>query len=151
MAEFEVLEKMIRRTLADLGLSLFNYSFTGQVMRVAIDKESGNINVTDCEQASRALEKVLDERGVINQRYTLEVSSPGLDRALKNREDYAKVAGSKVKIVVNEDGKQLVVIGRLQEVSVDSLTLEFKNKEIKKYPFTNISNGKIEVDFNRRT
>ncbi len=151
MAEFEALENIIRETLAGLGLKLFSYSFTGHIMRVAIDKESGSINVTDCEQASRALEKLFDERGVISQHYTLEVSSPGLDRALKNREDYAKVTGSKVKIVINEDGKQLAVIGWLQQVSVDGLTLEFKNKEIKKYPFTNIINGKIEVDFNRRT
>lgn len=151
MAEFEALENMIKETLAGVGLRLFSYSFTGQVMRVAIDKESGSINVTDCEQASRALEKLFDEREIINQHYTLEVSSPGLDRALKNQEDYARVIGSKVKIVINEDGKQLAVIGWLQQVSADGLTLEFKNKEIKKYLFTNIINGKIEVDFNRRT
>ncbi len=146
MAGFEALENIIREAVAGLGLKLFSYSFAGNVLRVAIDKESGSINVTDCEQASRALEKVFDERGIINQHYTLEVSSPGLDRALKNQEDYARVIGSKVKIVIHEDGKQLVVIGWIRNVTETELELEFKSKEVKLYAWPDIVNGKLEPE-----
>ncbi|MDD5259619.1 MAG: ribosome maturation factor RimP [bacterium] len=146
MTEFEALENIIREALAGLNLKLFSYSFSGHVLRVAIDKESGNISLADCEQASRALEKLFDEREMISQHYTLEVSSPGLDRPLKTREDYARFTGSKAKIVVNVQGQQLVVIGWIKNVTAAALELEFKNKETKIYSWPDILSGRLEPE-----
>jgi ribosome maturation factor RimP len=146
MPEFEALENIIRETLAGLGLKLFSYSFSGHILRVAIDKDNGNVSLTDCEQASRALEKIFDEREMITQHYTLEVSSPGLDRPLKTREDYARFAGSKAKIVLNENGKQQVLIGCIKNVTETGLELEFKNKGSKYCSWPDIASGKLEVE-----
>ena len=146
MPELEALEKIIGEVLAGLGLKLFSYTFSGHVLRVAIDKENGNISVTDCEQASRALEKLFDERNMITQHYTLEVSSPGLDRPLKTREDYTRFTGRKVKVVVNNDGQQLVVIGWIKNVTAERLELEFKSKETRIYSWPDILSGRLEPE-----
>lgn len=146
MPEFEALENIIREVLAELGLKLFSYSFSGHVLRVAIDKESGNISLADCEQASRALEKIFDERDMITQHYMLEVSSPGLDRPLRNNADYARFIGSKVKIAVDVNGRQMVVIGWIKNVTAASLELEFKSKETKIYSWPDILSGKLEPE-----
>jgi ribosome maturation factor RimP len=146
MPEFEALENIISEILARLGLKLFSYSFSGHALRVAIDKESGNVSLTDCEQASRALEKMFDEKDMITQHYTLEVSSPGLDRPLKTREDYARFTGSKAKITVNEDSGQMVLIGWIKNVNETGVELEFKNKGPKLSAWQNIVSGNLEVE-----
>ncbi len=146
MPEFEALENIIREVLSGLGLKLFSYSFSGHVLQVAIDKESGQVSLADCEQASRALEKLFDAREMINQHYTLEVSSPGLDRPLRAREDYTRFTGSKVKIVVNANGQQLVVIGWIKDVADTGVTLEFKSKETKIYSWPDILSGRLEPE-----
>ncbi|MDD5132677.1 MAG: ribosome maturation factor RimP [bacterium] len=146
MPEFEALENIIVEVLAGLGLKLFSYTFSGHVLRVVIDKESGNVSVTDCEQASRSLEKLFDERDMITQHYTLEVSSPGLDRPLKTREEYARFTGRKVKIIVHKDGQQLVVIGWIKSVTPAGLELEFKSKAASLYNWPDILSGKLEPE-----
>ncbi|MDD5491354.1 MAG: ribosome maturation factor RimP [bacterium] len=149
MPEFEALENIIREVLSGLGLKLFSYSFSGHVLRIAIDKENGNVSLADCEQASRALEKLFDERDMITQHYTLEVSSPGLDRPLKTREDYARFISRKMKLAVDQEGKQLVLIGWIKNVTERGVELEFKDKESKQYAWQNIISGKLEIELRR--
>jgi ribosome maturation factor RimP len=150
MSEFEELEKMISAALGGLGLKLYQYTFTGHVVRVVIDKDGGEVSVEDCADASRVVEKLFDERNFSAHNYTLEVSSPGLERPLATREDYARYPGKKVRLIVNEDNKQLAVMGWIRTVADAGVELEFKNREIKIYPFDQIISGKLEVDFNRR-
>ncbi len=146
MPEFEALENIIKETLAGINLRLFSYSFSGHVLRVAIDQESGNVSLADCELASRILEKLFDEREMISQRYTLEVSSPGLDRPLKAREDYARFTGSKVKMAVQANDQQLTVTGWIKNVTDAGLELEFKSKETKMYTWPDILSGRLEPE-----
>ena len=58
-------------------------------LRVYVDKEGG-VTIDDCEYVSRSLEKMLDEKDFIEEAYILEVSSPGIDRPLKKKEDFEK-------------------------------------------------------------
>ncbi len=150
MSEFEELEKMISSAIGGLGLKLYQYSFTGHVVRVVVDNDNGNVSVEDCAAASRAVEKLFDERNFSAHNYTLEVSSPGLERPLVTREDYARCLGKKARLIVNEDNKQLAVMGWIKTVTDAGVELEFKSQEIKFYPFDHIISGKLEVDFNRR-
>jgi len=88
---------LIEAAVADLGLELFDARFFGSgprsVLRVTIDK-AGGVAVADCERVSSAVGKLLDEQNFFGDRsYTLEVSSPGIDRVLKTERDFARIVG----------------------------------------------------------
>ncbi|HEX2667259.1 MAG TPA: ribosome maturation factor RimP [Gammaproteobacteria bacterium] len=69
----------------------------GGLLRVYIDREGG-VTVDDCEKVSRQVSAVLDVEDPIPGHYTLEVSSPGLDRPLRKAADYARFAGERAKV-----------------------------------------------------
>jgi ribosome maturation factor RimP len=87
--------------LESMSIELVDIEFgrVGQdaVLRLFIDKEGG-IMLDDCANVSRELSAILDVEEVIASAYTLEVSSPGLDRPLKTQGDYDRFAGRLVKI-----------------------------------------------------
>src|ERR1044072_3613483 len=74
-----------------------------------------SVSIEDCERVSRDVSAILDVEETIDHRYTLEVSSPGLDRPLRDARDYRRFSGRLAKIVVSEpvDGQQHFE-GRLQ-------------------------------------
>ncbi len=99
-----------------------------QLLRVFIDKADG-VTHSDCEQVSRALSELLDEAGLFAAEYTLEVSSPGVERKLKRREDYERFRGQKARIVmrhseVDRVGKSRFVEGTLAGVEDDEVLLD---------------------------
>lgn len=67
------------------------------VLRVTLDRPGG-VTLDHCQEVSQALSRLLDEHDPIRQRYSLEVSSPGLDRPLVKAADYARFAGREVKL-----------------------------------------------------
>ena len=71
----------------------------GAVLRIFLDKPGG-ISLQDCQTFSRQVGTILDVEGCITARYTLEVSSPGLDRKLIKPADYERFAGRKVKFLL---------------------------------------------------
>ena len=96
-------------------------------LRFYLDKEGG-INIDDCEKASKAIEKLLDEKDPIEQAYILEVSSPGLDRQLKKDKDFVKYAGSlvDVKLYKAVDGSKEFQ-GTLKGLEGNIITIEDEN------------------------
>lgn len=119
-----------------LGLDLVEVESHGQgagmVLRVFIDKPGG-IMVQDCEQVHQSLGHALDVEDPIPHGYTLEVSSPGLDRPLKRRQDYARALGKQVNVKLRQpcDG-QWRLVGRLVNVSDQGLTLALPASRAKK-------------------
>lgn len=93
------------------GLELVDVIYTvergGAVLRVFIDKPGG-VTIDDCAEVSRELGAVLDVDDTLSKRYSLEVSSPGLDRALKKEKDFLRFSGRNVKIRTREpqDGRR---------------------------------------------
>lgn len=99
-----------------------------QLLRVFIDK-AGGVAHSDCEQVSRSLSELLDAAGLFAAEYTLEVSSPGVERKLKRREDYERFQGHKARIVVRHSeagrpGKSRFVEGVLAGVENDEVLLD---------------------------
>ncbi len=88
-----------------LGLEFVDVVYTTEygkrILRVFIDKPGG-VTIDDCSNLSRELGTVLDVKDPIPQSYTLEVSSPGLDRLLTKEKDFFRFAGKKVKIRTKE-------------------------------------------------
>jgi ribosome maturation factor RimP len=78
----------------------FKNELGGWILRVFIDKPSaeGGVGLDDCAEVSRELSAVLDVDDVIPGHYSLEVSSPGLNRPLKKEADFARFVGKKAKI-----------------------------------------------------
>lgn len=96
-----------------------------RMLRVTIDKAEG-VTHEDCANVSRDLSTVLDvEEAVPGGSYTLEVSSPGLDRKLLKPDDYSRFSGSRIKLTTHEpvNGNRYFE-GRLESFSNGRLTLE---------------------------
>lgn len=100
-SKLEQLQALIAPVVEALGYQCWGIEFVAQgkhsLLRVYIDKTDG-ILVDDCEIVSRQLSSVLDVEDPITQEYTLEVSSPGMDRALFTLEQYAAYVGELVKV-----------------------------------------------------
>ena len=92
---------LIEPVIKDGGYDLWDIEYVkeGQDMylRVYVDKDGG-INIDDCVNISRSFEKLLDEEDFIKDAYILEVSSPGLTRPLKRKNDFVKSIGRAVDI-----------------------------------------------------
>ncbi len=122
------LQRVIAPILWTLGLELVEVVCVGQgprsVVRVLIDKPGG-VTIADCERAHRALGPALDVADPFPHAYTLEVSSPGLDRPLRRPQDYQRVIGKEVSLKLRQprDG-QWRVTGRLAEANEHGVVLD---------------------------
>jgi ribosome maturation factor RimP len=100
------------RIAAGYGLEIFDVLFrreaSGMVLRVQIDRPGpaatpeDSVSIDDCANVSRDLSAVLDVEEIVPMAYTLEVSSPGLDRPLRSVADYRRFAGRQAKLVMQE-------------------------------------------------
>jgi ribosome maturation factor RimP len=105
MEQIDRIREIADRVAAAEGLELVDVELVGRgrnaVLRIFLDKPGG-IAIRDCEQVSRQVGAILDVEDLISSRYTLEVSSPGLDRKLVKPADYERFAGKQVKLVLKE-------------------------------------------------
>lgn len=93
------------------------------MLRVYIDKPGG-VSLSDCEQVHLSLGHALDVEDPVPHSYTLEVSSPGLDRPLKRREDYLKSLGKQVCLKLKHPYRgQWRLVGRLVDAKDLGVTL----------------------------
>ena len=94
----DALQNIVVKELEPLGLELFELHSRGTksrpILDVRIERIDGSkITVEDCARASRAIEAKLEEVGTVNERYVLEVSSPGVERPLRNARDWSRFIG----------------------------------------------------------
>lgn len=142
--------ELLEPLLASRDLELFDIQFKGQgkngVLRVFIDKEEG-VTINDCAVVSRELGTLLDIHDMIPNSYTLEVSSPGLTRALKKPDDFLRFKGKKVKIKTNKDfEKRKLFIGKLLEFKDGLVTVETEGGSFS-IPYVDIEKANLELDF----
>lgn len=110
-------------------------------------KESGKeLTVDDCAAVSRAVSAVLDEKDPIDGRYTLEISSPGLDRPLTKPEHFLRYIGYAVKVeTVEPVEKRKRFKGTLKNISADNvITIDMEDKDYS-VAFANIAKAKIVI------
>ena len=117
------------------------------VLRIFIDK-AGGVNISDCEEISSKVGAFLDLEDIIGSQYVLEVSSPGLDRPLKNEADYRRNKGKRVKIYIDGllKGKK-TLIGQIISASDQKVNLKEKSGKIINVPIADIAKGVLEIDF----
>ena len=161
MAAETVVEKVrdiAGRVAADRGLEIFDVQFRreapGMVLRVQIDRpgpsatSADSVSVDDCAYVSRELSAILDVEDVVPAAYTLEVSSPGLDRPLRRPDDFRRFAGRQAKIVMREriDG-QGYFKGKLGGFDGADVLIESENGKTHRVPFDLITRANLEVEF----
>jgi ribosome maturation factor RimP len=121
------LQSVVSPILWSLGLELVEVVCVGQgprsVVRVLIDKPGG-VTVSDCEQAHKALGPALDVADPFPHAYTLEVSSPGLDRPFKRLQDYQRAIGKQVSLKLRQPLEgQWRVTGQLTQADEQAVVL----------------------------
>lgn len=155
----ERVEELIQPILDDLGLELVDLVYQretrGWVLRFFLDKEGG-ITLDNCAEASREFSAILDVEDVVDSAYSLEVSSPGLDRPLKKPNDFVRFSGQQVKLktVVSIDPdergrKRKIFIGTLDGLDDDKvlITLKEKNAVQVAIPLDQIDKANLEYEF----
>lgn len=143
------LGELLGPVVAGLGYELWEIEYApragGGLLRLYIDSPDG-ISLDDCEKVSRAVSAVLDEADPIPNEYTLEVSSPGLDRVLRTRAHFERFAGSRVKVeMIQQINGRKRFQGRLQKVAQSEITLAMDGGEVS-LPIDDIHRARLVPD-----
>jgi len=135
------------------GMELVDLQFqreqNGWVVRLFVDK-SGGVNLDDCGALSTQIGHLLDVENVIPHSYTLEVSSPGVDRPLKKLEDFVRFKGKLIVIRLDQPihGRKKWR-GRIHDVRESMIELLPKNRgESVELPFSHIEKANLEFEWN---
>src|SRR5215831_5370164 len=136
--EWDRVRRLIQEVVESQGYELVDVEFKGagksSVLRVFIDKPSG-ISHRDCELVSEQVGTVLDVEDLIPSSYTLEVSSPGLDRKLVKESDYTRFDGKLARIQTRIPlNQQKVFRGRLQGVHDGRVRVELQRGNLLDIP-----------------
>jgi len=154
------------RIARSCGLEIFDVQLRreaiGTVLRVIIDRPDpgrpttlaeDSIGIEDCQRVSQDLSALLDveeeslEQPALGQTYTLEVSSPGLDRPLRHAADYRRFTGRLAKVVTSEPiAGQSAFSGRLAGVEDGVVRLE-EGRRTHRVPLAQIKRGRLDVEF----
>tara|TARA_Y100000031_G_C8087897_1_gene322788 strand:+ start:186 stop:635 length:450 start_codon:yes stop_codon:yes gene_type:complete len=118
-----------------------------QVLRLLIDREGG-ITLSDCVGLNERISQVLEESDLIQEKYMIEVDSPGVDRWFKVKRDYERAKGRIVRVTLSEailDKKEY--IGRLEEILHEGIKIDVPKKGLIEVPFEKIVRARQEVEF----
>jgi ribosome maturation factor RimP len=141
--------------LADLvageGLELLAIETAGggsrTTLRLVIDGPDG-VSLDHCASVSRQASVLLDVEDPFSHAYTLEVSSPGLDRKLYGPQDYARFAGHRVKFRMEPSYReQRLVVGELAGFEDDTVEVRLDSQEVVRLPLEKIHEARLEVDW----
>jgi ribosome maturation factor RimP len=148
------ISEVVSPILWALGLELIDIVCVGQgarsIIRVYIDK-SGGVTIEDCGRAHLAIGPALDVADPFPHAYTLEVSSPGLDRAFKRIQDYRRALGKQVSVKLRQpiDG-QWRVVGELTEVNEQGVAVVVHDRRSERkviLEFDSITEARCAVTF----
>jgi ribosome maturation factor RimP len=142
--------ELAERVAIDHGLELVHAEVAGPenkpIVRVFIDKPQG-VTHEDCSEVSTHLGTILDVEDFIHASYTLEVSSPGLERGLYKRADYERFAGSNAKMKTRQPiAGQRNFRGRLLGLEGDEVIFEDRTNGQVRVPLGLITKANLEVD-----
>ncbi len=136
--------------LPSIGLELFDIQFRreghGWVLRLVVDREEG-VSLDDCSVVSREISDYLDVEDMIEQSYHLEVSSPGLERPLRHRDDFKRFRGKKVRVKLRQAlGGQRVFVGVISRVGDDAdIELILEKGDTLRFPYEAVHTARLSL------
>jgi len=145
-AQVEELKRLISPALEAEGALLVDFNFVRAtarpILKLLVDNKEGGISIGECARLNEMIGNLLDERNIMEEGYILEVSSPGLDRPVKSKDDFLRCRNRKVLFFLNEpiNGRRELegIVVRAEEDSV-YIDLEGQSVEI---PLLKINKGK---------
>lgn len=160
MAKVDVAERIteiVGEILAPLGMALVDLEYKREgrdmVVRLFLEKLEGGINLDDCADVSRQLSDILDVEDFMPERYTLEVSSPGICRPLKKVADYQRFVGSLIKVktfdTLTDDAgnKRKTFLGTLTGIENDVISIDLKEGQHAAIPLDKVAKANLEFEF----
>ncbi|RJP29730.1 MAG: ribosome maturation factor RimP [Candidatus Omnitrophota bacterium] len=145
----EELRDLIRPLLENEGFTLVELNFfraqDKAVVKILADRRSGGISIDECARLNQQIGDLLDSRDTIKDKYLLEVSSPGLDRPLRTREDFGRCIGKEARFFLKEQfDSKLEYSGKILDVKDDSVSIDSAGRVIE-LPIRIISKAKQQV------
>ena len=146
-----LIREIAERVVSSEGLELVDVELKGsasnQLLRIFIHKPGG-IDHGDCRLISEQMSAILDVEDPFPGKYVLEVSSPGLDRPLKNAADFRRCQGRRASITLLEPlAGQLSFEGRLMGFEEGRVRVEIAGKEVLELDHENIARAKLVIKF----
>jgi ribosome maturation factor RimP len=157
----EALQNIVTNELTGLGLDLFELRSVGTKNRPVLDvrierKDGEKITVDDCARASRAIEAKLDEGNVVGTRYVLEVSSPGIERPLRNAADWRRFIGRDAVITAHpSDGqpglssKEIKIAGVEGDAGAEMILVEDASGSTHRVPLAAVTKARLAFNWKR--
>jgi ribosome maturation factor RimP len=141
---------VIRPVIAAAGMDLESVRVTAagrrRLLRVVVDSDQG-VSLDDAATISRELSVALDAVAVMGDfPYTLEVSSPGVDRPLTDQRHWRRAVGRLVQVAVTDSGGARPVSGRIAAADADGVTLDVEGAR-RRFPYAVLGPGAIQVEF----
>ena len=129
---YEKLKGIIADFIESQGLILVDIIFRREgkdsFLRILADRPQGGISLQDCAQLSNQIGVLLDREGLLYERYILEVSSPGIDRPLKTKDDFSRCVDKDAVFFLKEPIKgSLEIEARIVEVNIDAVKIKTDN------------------------
>ena len=142
----EAVEKIAEEILASTDYELVDVEYVKErdwFLRIYIDKKGG-VGLDDCQEVSGLLDEQIEKLGILNDRFILEVSSPGLDRALKKEKDFKREMGKKVDITLYKpiNGEKNIT-GVLTGYAENSITID----DTREIPLKDVALVRLHIDF----
>ncbi len=148
---YERIREVVTPILNSMGLELVEVEVSGQgrrsQLRIFIDK-AGGVTLADCEHANRFIGHALDVADPFPNAYTLEVSSPGLDRPLRHPEDYQRYRGRLIRVKLARPREGVwTLIGRLQGVEEGRLRIQPNGEDPFEVALVDVAQARLEVEW----
>ena len=144
------IENIVTPVAESMGLSLVDIEYLQDggywYVRIYVEKENEDITLEDCAALSNKIDEDIDK--LIDQRFFLEVSSPGIERPLKKFADYIRFKGEKAKLSLKHkvnDNKNFE--GIIVDCKDNIIFLEIKEQEIMEIPFSEIRKANLVYEF----
>ncbi len=144
-------EKILMPITKECGVEIYDVEYVKEggswYLRAYIDKEGG-VTIDDCEKVSRKVSDVMDKEDFIPDAYILEVSSPGLGRALKKEKHLAQSIGENVELKTYKPiEKKKEFSGVLEAFDKNSVTLRIEEGKSMKFDRSDVALIKLAIDF----
>lgn len=146
----EKIEKIVIPVVNEMGLSLVDIEYMQDggywYVRIYVENLNGEITLEECAAISRKIDEDVDK--LIEQRFFLEVSSPGIERPLKKIEDFIRFKGEKIKVSLKHkinDKKSFE--GIITECKDNIIFLEIEEENIVEIPFSEVKKANIIYEF----
>ncbi|HET6760480.1 MAG TPA: ribosome maturation factor RimP [Gemmatimonadaceae bacterium] len=155
------LEDLVASEIKPLGLELFELKLGGSrgrpVLDVRVEREDGeNVSVDTCAAASRAIETRLDSQDFGGRQYVLEVSSPGIERPLRNAKDWKRFVGRAAVITTNVAGDpagrrtdEVEIAGVDGNAGHEVVTVRNERGEERRFPLAAVEKARLAFHWKR--